>query len=102
MFNLGNLFNKHSDKKQSEKGSNSFTTGGSSEDFMSLLSKFQNDESFKAMLQSPVFQEMIKDAEIQEALKSKNYLKLMSNRKFQQFLSDPQVREIIQKMKSSK
>jgi len=63
-----------------------------------LIQRLMKNENFRALMSHPKMQELIKDPEFVEILKSKDTDKLKSHPRFTHVMSDPEVAELLKKV----
>lgn len=59
------------------------------------------DESVRALLMHPKFQELMKDKDFQKIAQQQDMMKLATHPKFQQLMRDPEMMQMLAKAQSS-
>ncbi len=59
------------------------------------------DESVRALLMHPKFQELMKDKDFQKIAQQQDMMKLATHPKFQQLMRDPEMMQLLAKAQSS-
>ncbi len=67
-------------------------------DPMKLVQRLMKDENFKAFMGHPKVQEVFRDREFQEALKTKDTGKIMTHPKLAALMQDPEVASLMSKL----